>query len=460
MRMNMKRSRKSISWAPGVNLCQVKLFSSLDCPMEVGMKYQDHFQAKTSSMLHSNSVESNGSPPGFEVGISVNQSKLQHFCIPRIQWRCPTKLIMSDDWCVAAGEESEEAKAQKLREMRVLEAVYPRFSAIPPSPSVSLDVERERYDHSLTPCVPINPIEEESQEDQEDLATVNTIVGSQPPGFPQGLLASGTANASESNPPGFEQAHIPGKLPNQSTNFAAVASTALTAIKKSTEMGSMIDTELLIKILNDPKMIQKLINVHAPQADPGIPSIHTLTAPSSKTCRISGLKRPAQSEPLPLLSSPQVDNVMLPRPNQAQPNTVPLSSFPVQEAGTVKDMNYFKNLIRQHGIEPKESQDSVSCNNGNNHNHMRDLKMSLNFNPAELKAKKSKPCMFFKSAKGCRNGVNCEYLHDTSLHWRTGSKLEAQSAKRSGTIMEAQSAKRMKLNGVSTEGGECFRSYL
>lgn len=71
---------------------QVKLFSSLDCPIEVGLKYQDHFQAKTSSMLHSNSVESNGTPPGFEVGISVNQSKLQHFCIPRIQWQCPTKV--------------------------------------------------------------------------------------------------------------------------------------------------------------------------------------------------------------------------------------------------------------------------------------------------------------------------------------------------------------------------------
>lgn len=347
-----------------------------------------------------------------------------------------------------------------------------------------MDVERERYDHSLTPCVPINPIEEESQEDQEDLATVNTIVGSQPPGFPEGLLASGTSNASESNPPGFEQVHVPRKLPNQSTDFAAVASTALTAIKTSTEKGSMIDTELLIKILNDPKMIKKLINVHAPQADPGIPSINTLTAPSSKTVatyvssslsncdmqrtpdvnfhmpgtvgtmntipleldtgRISGLKRPAQSEPLPRLSSPQADHVMLARPNQAQLNTVPVSSFPVQEAGTVKDMNYYKNLIRQHGIEQKESQDSVSCNNGNNHNHMRDLKMSLNFNPTELKAKKSKPCMFFKSAKGCRNGVNCEYLHDTSLHWRTGSKLEAQSAKR------------MKLNGVSTAGRGMF----
>ena len=42
------------------------------------------------------------------------------------------QLTMSDDWCVVTGEDSEEAKTEKLREMTVLEAVYPRFSAIPP----------------------------------------------------------------------------------------------------------------------------------------------------------------------------------------------------------------------------------------------------------------------------------------------------------------------------------------
>lgn len=42
------------------------------------------------------------------------------------------QFVISPTWEVAAGEESEDAKAQKSREMRVLEAVYPRFSAIPP----------------------------------------------------------------------------------------------------------------------------------------------------------------------------------------------------------------------------------------------------------------------------------------------------------------------------------------
>jgi len=33
---------------------------------------------------------------------------------------------------VTAGEESQESQAQKLREMRALEAFYPRPSAVPP----------------------------------------------------------------------------------------------------------------------------------------------------------------------------------------------------------------------------------------------------------------------------------------------------------------------------------------
>lgn len=38
---------------------------------------------------------------------------------------------MSCDWHVVAGEESQEARIQKLRELNVLEAVYPRPSAVP-----------------------------------------------------------------------------------------------------------------------------------------------------------------------------------------------------------------------------------------------------------------------------------------------------------------------------------------
>jgi len=36
------------------------------------------------------------------------------------------------NWHVTDGEESQESEAQKLREMRVLEAVYPRPSSVPP----------------------------------------------------------------------------------------------------------------------------------------------------------------------------------------------------------------------------------------------------------------------------------------------------------------------------------------
>lgn len=41
------------------------------------------------------------------------------------------QFILDLTWQVVAGEESEEVEVQNQREMRVLEAVYPRTSAIP-----------------------------------------------------------------------------------------------------------------------------------------------------------------------------------------------------------------------------------------------------------------------------------------------------------------------------------------
>lgn len=48
------------------------------------------------------------------------------FCIFFLQF------ILNPEWRVVAGEESREKENQKARENRVLEAVYPRLSAIPP----------------------------------------------------------------------------------------------------------------------------------------------------------------------------------------------------------------------------------------------------------------------------------------------------------------------------------------
>ncbi|KAG5241113.1 zinc finger CCCH domain-containing protein [Salix suchowensis] len=108
----MKRSRKSgrVSWAPALNLCQVRLFLS---------------------------------------EIALQKS------VDMVQWKCPPNFVVNYDWRVTVGEESQESQAQKLREMRVLEAVYPRPSSVPPN------IEEEIYDDSLTPIIPLIPVEEE-----------------------------------------------------------------------------------------------------------------------------------------------------------------------------------------------------------------------------------------------------------------------------------------------------------
>lgn len=58
--------------------------------------------------------------------VSAQKSYPKWFSAPLIK-----QLGLSYNWHVVAGEESEEAETQKNREMRVLEAVYPRMSDIP-----------------------------------------------------------------------------------------------------------------------------------------------------------------------------------------------------------------------------------------------------------------------------------------------------------------------------------------
>lgn len=48
------------------------------------------------------------------------------------------QFVLDFKWEVVAGDESKEVEIQNQREMRVLEAVYPRPSAIPPKCDASL----------------------------------------------------------------------------------------------------------------------------------------------------------------------------------------------------------------------------------------------------------------------------------------------------------------------------------
>ncbi|KAK7356573.1 hypothetical protein VNO80_15847 [Phaseolus coccineus] len=82
----------------------VRLFLSKDSPSQVGLNSQDHLQAKASLVLPPGGPASDDIlPPGFE----------------------GTHTSMY-------GKESKEVEDQRQREMRVLEAIYPRISSIPP----------------------------------------------------------------------------------------------------------------------------------------------------------------------------------------------------------------------------------------------------------------------------------------------------------------------------------------
>lgn len=514
----MKRARKSIriSWAPAPNLCQVKLFLSEESPSKVGMKSQDHLQAKMSPLLPTSTNEYDDLPPGFESHHFPNQSKPELPRTSQIKWECPPQFALNYKWQVAAGEESKEKDNQKLRNMRVLEALYPRPSGIPPSPSVTFEVEKENYDDNLTPIIPIIPIEEEESKDTipDDVAV--TKHADMPTNLQSQNLAHNIPAAakypksSSSNVPSSSLGKpVPAVSPRSEEDLAAAASSALAAaLITSSDQCSLIDTDLLLRIFNDPTMIGNLTNQHRTAATtvsvssksptvsgttlktdkpaispdlvltvtptfrkPSVPSFRPVSGNSAATHSFAlpiPTPTPTPSHPLRFTPTPQIhrpankeipprSNVMLPNLNSytPQPHAVvssgvkraaPLASVSSREfsrvalhsvspnqvqvqsgtngsASAKKDANYYKNLIRQHGSDKQDSQI------GNLRNNNQDLK-SVNNNIIRPILKTQKPCMYFSTPRGCRNGSNCPYQHDTSVQFAGGNALGTQIAKR------------------------------
>ncbi|GMI76956.1 hypothetical protein like AT1G19860 [Hibiscus trionum] len=469
----MKRSWKTnrVSWAPGVNLCQVKLFLKEDCPSKVGGEHQDTLQANISRALRPSGMYANELPPGFEAGHHTGRYKCGLAAkIPRIQWKSPPKFSLNFNWHVVAGEESKEAEAQKLREKRVLEAVYPRLSVIPPNP-VFPDVQVEGHDDNRIPLVPLTPIEDD---ESAELCSVIAAQAKSPSNFetPALLMPPGLSNTGAPNMPHCPSSAAERPTSGASSNMMAAALAALTTVMKSKEQGSLVDTDLLVKILSDPKMVEKLIHNHGhpdanlvsapsfvPEPEAGVTSVpcsKPATMPSVNSNHLVKEFQPAVSTPVSraetvsnpmpvrvesssfplastninMLSGHGVATAANSRMNQVKPA---LSVMPVQaamqtmEANTVKDANYFKNLIREHGREKEEAKSHNMSQTGSHLNHIQNLK------PGASKIKFRKPCMFYSSSKGCRQGSNCAYLHDIkSLQWQT------------------RSAKRMKLSGEIT----------
>ncbi|XAR73790.1 hypothetical protein NMG60_11007878 [Bertholletia excelsa] len=587
--------------------------------------------------------------------------KLSH--VPQIKWKCPPKFVPRRDWQMAAGEESKEAETQRHREMRVIEAVYPCPSDIPHSPYQPMDVQEVDLDDSLVPVIPLTAIEEEGAVNvqshmtgpqnvslrsspylrvnmqevnlddsripcihvtankegavglRSDMAALENASIDSRSEFLAQILASDNHNKVQPNPPKPSPIKKPAceMLSGSQADVVAAATVAFTAIMKSKELGSLIDTDLLIKLLNDPKMIEKLMNEQrtpavpkaelAPHSkldpaeevfakdgvqaktrniadyvlkpnpdakalpclkpDPGTerlihkqrattkaganvvsgskpvtdwvasPSFSpnpvvkelideigvcldagntALSAGKIATSRLPqtslpgyqvdlekikrmideyGMLKCRETDPISMLlpSALQVPSLSTelnsviparmdfhPPPNNgenglqlqalspgpvshnlnmgtnmrqpdlepksqaalnlpmkaASPNIGPMPSFSTVAAPPLKDVNYIKNLIRQHG-ETRESKNSYTpptCKF-----HLLDPQSAPSFKPNDLAYKFQKPCMYFNSSRGCRNGSNCPYRHDTvkSLY--------------PGRVPEAPDAKRMRLGG-------------
>ncbi|XP_010536361.1 PREDICTED: zinc finger CCCH domain-containing protein 6 [Tarenaya hassleriana] len=393
--MRALHKSKRVSWPPDFKLCQVRLFLSEDSPSQVGSGAQDHLQAK--SPLPSHPSDEN-LPPGFGGSHSADQSQINLSDIPMVQWKCSVRILLDADWRVVVGDESEEVEAQNQREIRVLEAFYPCASAIPPNPSISDDVENSHYDDQLTTIVPILPVE-------DDDVTVDA-----PSDFSdQFSVAVGTQQPLETN----ENASPAPTLPTGSEIMAA-----LSEISRIKEQGHMIDQDLLLKILSNPKLVENLV------ASCGSGSVSSSNEANGVEPTI-----PANSNERVYLHPNGIDVASAGYP----PNP---PNHPNYGATQARDPSYYKNLIHQHGGERQEPLPVQHSAYGyNTHTGGGNHEMVNNSNPRP-KHKIMKPCIYFNSSRGCRHGANCAYQHDTAAYQpRTqnngnGNPYESINAKR------------------------------
>ncbi|XP_017696038.1 zinc finger CCCH domain-containing protein 30 [Phoenix dactylifera] len=446
------RQSKRVSWAPAVNLCQVRLFLSEDAPSQSGLGAQDHLQAKASWLLHATGMGSDDSiPPGFEARHPSYQHKPDISLIPLIKWKCPSRIVLNPEWVVVAGEESEELAVENRRQLGVLEAIYPRLSVIPATPFVSSEVQNSYYDDSQTPLIPIIPIEDEDTSEQqlETPIPIDASIQFHQPDIQKKLADIGTPRVLPALRPAMEhslknavpQAPTlpPGETPaigavlSAEPDVVAAAAAAFTAIMKSSEEGSLIDPDLLITILNNPIMMEKLVAEYGVPKQAQLPMASVSAPPSLRarsTASAPPLPRPHVNFTTPVPLSNERTPPMYPMPNVVPPQALnrqpsPVTAIPANfssGAPPVKDINYYKSLIQQHGGEKQETLDRnpLQCASYNSNflgvnglNIVRHGSMQK-----DVKPKIPKPCAYFNTPKGCKHGASCLYQHDSSISRR------------------------------------------
>ncbi|KAH0700180.1 hypothetical protein KY284_014395 [Solanum tuberosum] len=122
----------------------VKHYRKEDCPSKVGSRSQQDTQLKqTHQSIDRSSSERRYCLKKFKERLSSKSLAI---------WKCPPKFHLNEKWLVVAGEECKEASKQDDRKRRVIEAVFPNKSAIPPNPYNLSDLEQS-YDDDQTPVI-------------------------------------------------------------------------------------------------------------------------------------------------------------------------------------------------------------------------------------------------------------------------------------------------------------------
>ncbi|KAL6504738.1 hypothetical protein OROHE_023496 [Orobanche hederae] len=377
---------------------KVRLFLSEESPSHVVLDTQDHLQGKASWPLQSGDDDSDDNlPPGFKRIQPANPWRLKLSQIPLIKWGRPLRFGVNIEWQVAAGEESKEVEAQNQREMRVLEAIYPRPSSIPSNPSGLVNAENPIASDKNTPVVPVTPIEDDNSalDTPFNLPTPNPSPMISPPQTPSCVTSSlGHPNALA----------------------------ALTTVLSNKNQANLVDGDLLVRILSDPKLVVELVKNHGVSSS-SVPSVGIQNGPS-----LGSQNKPFNMHHMPPNPTPPTSNGLC-TPYMATssggpfyPNPQISTPSPSLVAPLKKDMNYYRSLIKQHGKERRD---------GSSSQEQQQEEEDLSFvKSRESKPKIMKSCIYFNSSKGCRNGANCAYQHDMSSRNGVGGFPGVRNAKR------------------------------
>ncbi|RZS05397.1 hypothetical protein BHM03_00035906, partial [Ensete ventricosum] len=362
---------------------QVRLFLAEDAPALSGLGTQDHLQAKGSWLLHSASIGNVDSslPPGFEAPHPAYKLRSEFSQIPLIKWTCPIQVMdnlihfvsLKPEWLVTAGEESAEVAVQSQRQNlqdMIKKHVLPNLNSVT------------------------------TQFQGHDVQTMH-----------HGETAAGRI------------------LQIAEPDVVAAASAAFTAIMKSSEDGSMIDRDLLISILSNPNMVEKLVSEHGapkqarvPLASAAVSRPHPFVpvqAPALAPAVRPQLPRvnTGTCSPYPVLRNTQ----MYPFPSSMPPQAVNSHASHIQvcvQAAAPKDANYLKGLVHQHGGEKQDAPDLNFVHAANYQNNMAATNAVDPFGSTpqrEARPKIPRPCAYFNTPKGCRHGESCSYQHVPSL---------------------------------------------